>query len=353
MRKMLATIGAALAALLAVCVGGSVAVNQDERPAALATALYGPGQGEANLLVYKDGRVKEQRLTYDRDGHAQLPKWEGKAGPFGPNTVPAAPIMGWSPPYVREIANGSRPLRYCLDEVRAYDSRQNTQIAAFTPATVRALWDDLFTVTSVEDCGNPDLILGANAEQDCGSMQAYGCASFDGRRTRVTFNGTLRANGTMDDHFISCAIWGHEILHALDLGHTGQYGGEGRSHGHVSSLGFVAANGCPIDNPDGVPPIADYEDGGGGYRYQLQRRTATPNPTRTPPPAGMMQAYSWLQAGGSWRYLGEANLPTQVGRVCVVLARGGGYLTQACFDSAATAATSDRNPADVAPVGPR
>lgn len=362
-KRLTTWIGAAFAALLTVCVGGSVAVNQQEQPARLATALYGPGEGDANLLIYKSGKVVEQQVTYDKNGHGDLPKWEGTIGPFGPNTVPVAPVMGWNPPYVREVAAGTRPLHYCLDEVRQFDARAGTGVAAATSATIRSLWDDLFVVSSAEDCANPDLVLGANAETDCGSPQAWGCASFDGRRTRVTFNGTLRANGTMDDRAIQCAIWGHEILHALDLGHTGRYGGEGAAHPHVSSLGFVGENGCPVDNPDGVPPVQDYEDGGGSFRYNLQRRTATPTPTPTPTltpeptpppvPAGQVQVYAWQYntATGEYQLAGEGSAPAVPGTVVYVFARGGVYLGQVEVNSAAAAATSDRAPGG--PVGPR
>ena len=294
------TIGAALTALAALCTG---VVQQQETPIALSTGVS--PDGETNQIVFKD-RVETRAVTYNRQGHGQPPEWTGKIGPLPGGRIPAVPKMGWNPPYVAAVASGSRPLYYCVEEVRQYDRANGTQIAPLMAGGLREMWDDLFDrVSSIEDCSRPDFVMGANAEVDC-NPTAWGCAWFNGRTTRVTFNGTMRAQGTMDDNAIKWSLLFHEGKHALDFEHSGQYGNEPGPHSHLSDMGYVGAGGHPVDNPTGRVAVEDYhaESGPGfccGLRPKAQptpQPTARPTPTPTPTPqAATLDAQFWVLAG--------------------------------------------------------
>ncbi len=284
-KRRLGIIAAAVIALSGAYAGiTKFAVEQQERPEYLATALYGPDdpRGDTNIVVYKD-RVVETAPVFDKDGHASLPKWEATRGPLPHWTIPAVSIMGWNPPYIADVASGRRPLYYCVDEARQFDARYGTQITPLMQGGLREMWDDLFEgVSSVEDCSRPDFVMGASAAQDCKSTGAYGCAAFDGRKTRVTFNGELRASGQMSDDAIKFSLLFHEGKHALDFAHCGIYGNEGTNHAHLCDMGYVGAGGRPVDNQTGKVAVEDYENPAGGYRYGLQRRGIDPTPSPTP-----------------------------------------------------------------------
>ncbi|HXI15990.1 MAG TPA: hypothetical protein VNM48_06440, partial [Chloroflexota bacterium] len=282
--KIGVAVGAVLAAFAALCSG---VVQQQDQPLALATSIF-PG-GEKNLIIWKD-RIEEQRITVDKSGHAEPPSWTGKIGPLPGGRIPAVKKMGWNPPYVAAVASGSRPLYYCLDEVRAYDRQHGTQITPLMEGGLKEMWDQLFEkVSSVEDCSRADFVMGANAEVDCGGPGAAGCAWFNGKYTRVTFNGALRASGGMDDNAIKYTILFHEGKHALDFDHTGNYGGEGQPHAHLSDMGFLGNGGYPVDNPTGRVAIEDYHAEGGaglccGLTLKGQEPKPPPGPPAPPPP---------------------------------------------------------------------
>lgn len=263
------------------------------RPAYLATAVS--PTGDVNLLMRGDGAViRATPARFDSAGHARLPAWDADAlGVLAVLEQPVAPLMGWGVTFMTDVAAKRRALYYCLQERREYDRQNGTSTAAIGLRAIRAVFDQTFDVLpSQEDCGRADMVLGANAETDCGSMSAWGCAAlqFAGARpfVRVTFNGALLRDGTMRPECIERAIDWHELKHAGDLGHTGAYGDERGPHAHRSDLGFVDGGTCyPADNQGAAAPAAeDWDDGTGrGNRYGLRRRDAPPPPSPPSPPS--------------------------------------------------------------------
>jgi len=303
-------IAAAILAIAATVYGAGtkLAVEQQEQPIGFATAVYGPDEArETNAVMYRD-RVDVQDVTYDDEGHADLPDWKGTVGPLPPWVIPVAPTMGWDTRFFGAVARKERPLRYCLQPRRDFDARNGTQTAAMGERAIRAVFDRPFDIqASVEDCAQPDLILGANAEAPyqqggCNSSQAYGCANLQfpsGRQVVIiTFNGTLRAQGILPDACIEYGIDWHELKHAADLGHTGEYGDEGGRHAHRSDLGYIGGNCQPVDNPTNEPALEDFlEPTGNGNRWGLPLRgqePPPPDPTPTPAPQTRLYAKTWV-----------------------------------------------------------
>lgn len=278
-----------------------VPVHTNTRPAYLATAVLADGS-DVNLHVYADGSAAVERPTYDRAGHAAPPSWVAKIGPF--NALPAAPAMGWGVTFMGDVAAKRRPLRYCLQERRDYDSRTGSATAAGGEQAIRAVFDDTFDIlASVEDCGQADLVLGANAESDCGSADAWGCAAlqYAGARPfiRVTFNGAA-LNRTMPPTCVRAIDW-HELKHAGDLGHTGAYGGEGKAHPHPSDLGYIDGATChPVDNPGERPALDDWQDGNGN-RWGLRPASARKPRRQLPQARWLVQLWDDGGTGtGQW-----------------------------------------------------
>jgi len=264
----------------------NAAVQTVERPEYLATAIMADGR-DTNLQVYAD-RVVTDDVTYDESSHGALPSWRATLPAVPGQVIPSAPRMGWDVSFFSDVAAGVRPLRTCLEERRIYDQIHDDRTAEIGRDAIAQVFAP-FAVTVTEDCRWPDLVLGANAEEDCQHPEALGCAALldDGTRpyVRVTFNGTMRAEGRLPDRCIISVDW-HEAKHSADLGHTGEYGGEGRRHPHLSDLGYMA--GCrPEDNPTDEPALADWLDAiGHSFVWGLSLRVLpTPQPTPLPTPA--------------------------------------------------------------------
>lgn len=240
-----------------------------------ATAILADGR-DVNVVV-RDGRGVIYPATFDKSGHGQMLRTTSDRLT---HSVGVAPVLGWDLPYIGEIARGARGLRYCPDVgIQGHPDSLAQSIAA-----VQFVIDSLPGVKpSEQNCRIFDLQFGVTPETDCGSPQALGCAAHQGSFVRVTVRPTLP---------VEAQFWVmvHESLHALNLGHTGQYGGEGRAHSHTSCLGFmdigVGGNNRPVDNPGGLPCTPDLEDGAGGYRWGFRPNapTLTPTPTPTPTP---------------------------------------------------------------------
>lgn len=269
----------------------------EERPAYLATALMLPDSlgvsRDVNVTVYKDGKRVIESPAFDEDGHAVMPSWKPRLGPLPGGSIPNAPAMGWNVQFFTDIAQKKRPLRYCVSQRRAYDQQYGDHTAVIGENAVFAKFTGPFNggqridlLQPVEDCSRADLVLAANAEYICGSGAA-GCAAlrYTGGRpyVEVSFNGTERAKGSLPDRCIEAIDW-HEGGHAGDLGHTGEYGGEGHAHYHRSDLGWLV--GCrPADNQSSQPALEDWLlDNGTCCRWGLKLLDGGTDPTPTPTP---------------------------------------------------------------------
>lgn len=260
-----------------------------------ATAILADGS-DVNVVM-RDGTATISPVAYNETGHGLMLR---TTADWTAHSVGVAPVLGWDLPYIAPVARGQRGLRYCPD----VGIQDNPETLAQSIRAVQFVFDTLPGVLpAVRDCGRFDLQFGVTPEADCGSPQALGCAAWRGSFVRVTVQPSLP---------LEAQFWvmAHESLHALNLGHTGQYGGEGRAHGHVSCLGFldigVGGNNRPVDNPQGLPCTPDLHDGAGGYRWGFQptataTRTPTPAPTPTAPPTPVAVTQFWMYRGDGAR----------------------------------------------------
>jgi hypothetical protein len=146
----------------------------------------------------------------------------------------------------------------------------------------------------MEDCGQPDVELGAGAERadgGCGTTQAIGCAALLSRAGRTVVRVTVNAGMAERREYAPREVYWtvvHEAKHAAGYGHTGQYGGEGGAHPHPSDLGYYCvALGRPCDNPTNFPAREDWEDRPGhnaAWGIALRPAPNAPIPTPTPAP---------------------------------------------------------------------
>lgn len=292
-------------------------VQNVEQPQYLATAIMAPDPEDplrrardVNLEVYADGRIVEH--TVGEAAHTSTPRWKADLPAIPDWTLPAAPSMGWPVDFMRDVAQRRRPLTYCAEERRAWDAQHpGFDTAGLAESAVRLTFDAYLKILpTVENCDDPDLIWGADAQSKtggCGQERAWGCARlvFQNNRTRVrvTFNGPMLAAKQMP---LAAVFWidVHEGKHAADYNHTGEYGGEGHAHSHLSDLGYICWD-RPCDNPSGRPAREDFEDTPGhNSRWEFEfvtgpgptpTPTASPSPTPTPMPTPVAQAQLWVE----------------------------------------------------------